>query len=137
MATTATDVLPYFTTPAGDLAETSRGNLCCLGTDGVWRTPPEDENVLPGITRRDLLQAWTDLGRPFVDRPPRGRRQLRAATAVVSTSSISGVVIVDRIDDHRLRGAGGSGGAGGGAQPAPGVRLSAVGERATSPAGAA
>lgn len=100
--TGAIDVLPYFTTPTGDIAETSRGNLCCLGADGVWRTPPEDENVLPGITRRDLLRAWTDLGQAFQIGRVR-QADLRAATAILSTSSISGVVIVDRIDDRALQ----------------------------------
>lgn len=99
--TGATDVLPYFTTPAGNLAETSRGNLCCRGVDHVWRTPPEDENVLPGITRRDLLHAWTDLGQSF-EIGHVGPAALRSANAIVSTSSISGVLIIDRIDDHRF-----------------------------------
>ncbi len=94
-------VWPYFLSPVGHLAETSRGNLCVLGSDDVWRTPPEDEHVLPGVTRRALLRVWTDLGRPYrIGHVAPG--ELRDARAVVSTSSISGLVLVDQVDDHRM-----------------------------------
>ncbi len=59
-----------------------------------------------------------------LDRPRSGRRRLREATAILSTSSISGVVIVEQIDDHLFDRDGGAGGARGRAQPALGVRLS-------------
>ena len=94
-------VWPYFVSPEGHVAETSRGNLCLLGPDDVWRTPPEDEHVLPGVTRRALLRVWTDLGRPYrieYIAPD----ELRTARAVVSTSSISGLVLVDQVDNLLL-----------------------------------
>ena len=56
--------LPYFLDPAGRVAETSRGNLFVQGADGVWRTPPADEHVLPGVTRRALLDELGDRGVP-------------------------------------------------------------------------
>src|SRR5919112_2041651 len=44
--------LPYFlTAAAGQVAETSRGNLFCQRPDGVWLTPPLDDHLLPGVTR--------------------------------------------------------------------------------------
>ena len=52
--------LPYFLDPAGRVAETSRGNLFVQGADGVWRTPPAGEHVLPGVTRRALLDELGD-----------------------------------------------------------------------------
>ena len=55
--------------------------------------------MLPGVTRRDLLRVWTDLGRPYRIEYV-APDELRTARAVVSTSSISGVVIVDQVDDH-------------------------------------
>jgi para-aminobenzoate synthetase / 4-amino-4-deoxychorismate lyase len=93
--------LPYFTTAAGSVAETSRGNLCWLGPDGVWRTPPEDDHTLPGITRRELLGAWTDRGQ-LAEIRRADPDELRAAAAILTTSSISGLVIVEEIDGHRL-----------------------------------
>lgn len=92
--------LPYFLTPDGHLAESSRGNLCLLRADGVWISPPESEHVLPGVTRRDLLRELSERGeRLRIDdlRPP----DLLEARALLHCSSISGIVIVERLDDHR------------------------------------
>ena len=43
--------------PAGLITETSRGNLFWRGADGVWCTPPLDEQVLPGVTRREVMES--------------------------------------------------------------------------------
>ena len=70
--------LPYFLDPAGRVAETSRGNLFVQGADGVWRTPPAGEHLLPGVTRRALLDELGDRGVAVeiapvtADRPARG-----------------------------------------------------------------
>ena len=83
----------------------------------------------PGVTRRDLLRVWTDLGQPYrIDHV--APDELRTARAVVSTSSISGVVLVDQIDDHLLTAPSGAGRARGRAEPTAGVQLSASRARA-------
>ena len=93
--------LPYFVTPVGHLAESSRGNLCLRTPDGVWLSPPENEHVLPGVTRRDLLRALVRRGnRIRVDDVVPD--ELEDATALLHCSSVSGVVIVDRLDEHRF-----------------------------------
>lgn len=93
--------LPYFLDPSGRLAETSRGNLFVLGTDDVWRTPPAGEDVLPGVTRRALLDVLGDHGVP-VDIVPLTVAGLAAARSAVWTSSLSGVVGVTELDGRRL-----------------------------------
>ncbi len=93
--------LPYFLDPAGRPAETSRGNLFVLGVDDVWRTPPAGEDLLPGATRRALLDALGDRGVP-VEIRPLTTADLAAARSVVWTSSLSGVVGVSEIDGRPL-----------------------------------
>ncbi len=92
---------PLFTEPGPDgeplAVETSRSNLAIVGPDGVLRTPPLAENVLPGITRRRLLDAAFDRGRPVVLGPIRVCEVL-GARLVLSLSSISGVAAVDSLD---------------------------------------
>ncbi len=93
--------LPYFMTPAGHLGESSRGNLCLRGADGIWCSPPESEHVLPGVTRRDLLRALVRRGdRIRIDDVALG--ELDNASALLHCSSVSGVVIVDRLDESRF-----------------------------------
>ena len=43
------------------ITETSRGNLFLKQADGVWCTPPLDEEVLPGITRREVIDILDQL----------------------------------------------------------------------------
>ena len=95
---------PLFTAPGpdGELAlETSRGNLAIVCSDGLLRTPELAEDVLPGITRRRLLDAAVDRGRPVLIGPVR-LAELSTARLVLSLSSIAGVVAVDSLDGRRL-----------------------------------
>jgi branched-subunit amino acid aminotransferase/4-amino-4-deoxychorismate lyase len=71
------------------------------GPDGVLRTPELGESVLPGITRRRLLDAAFDRGRPVVLGPLR-LGDLRTARLVLSLSSIAGVAAVGSLDGDRL-----------------------------------
>ena len=94
--------LPYFVLDdVTGVTESSRGNLFCCRPDGVWRTPPLDEHLLPGVTRREVLDLLADL-----DVEVRVERvspaDLRGAAAVFWTSSLSGVVAVTAVDDHPL-----------------------------------
>ncbi|MCW2810731.1 MAG: putative para-aminobenzoate synthase component, partial [Friedmanniella sp.] len=95
-------VLPYFLSPGTDtVTETSRGNLVIQGPDAVWRTAPLDDDVLPGVTRREAVVALGDLGeRVRVERVPQSG--LRDARAAFTTSSLSGAVAVTAIDGHPL-----------------------------------
>ena len=93
--------LPYFLDPSGRLAETSRGNLFVLDLDGIWRTPPANDHLLPGVTRRALLDELSDRQIPC-ELAPIGRAQLATAVAAVWTSSLSGVVEITAVDGRRL-----------------------------------
>jgi para-aminobenzoate synthetase/4-amino-4-deoxychorismate lyase len=96
---------PLFTEPGPDGAElvleTSRGNVAVICQDGVLRTPVLGENVLPGITRRRLLDAALDRGWP-VALEPVALVEVRRARLVLSLSSIRGVAAVEFLDGARL-----------------------------------
>ena len=98
----AAPALPYFSPDdATGATESSRGNLFCCGADGVWRTPPLDEHLLPGVTRREVLDLLADLDVEV--RVERVRpAELHRAQAVFWTSSLSGVVAVTAIDGSPL-----------------------------------
>jgi para-aminobenzoate synthetase/4-amino-4-deoxychorismate lyase len=97
--------LPYFVAPANDgghVVETSRGNLFCL-IDGVWLTPPLDENLLPGVTRRDVLDLMARHRIPLrIDCFT--VEEFRGSAAAFWTSSLSGAVPVSAVDGHPLAG---------------------------------
>lgn len=93
--------LPYYLDPFGRLAETSRGNLVVLGADDVWRTPPAGEHLLPGVTRRALLDVLGDHG-VTVEIAPVTVQDLAEVRAAVWTSSLSGVVAVSALDGRPL-----------------------------------
>ncbi|MEO6504202.1 MAG: aminodeoxychorismate synthase component I [Jatrophihabitantaceae bacterium] len=96
---------PLFTEPSPDGAElaleTSRSNLAVISRGGVLRTPVLGEDVLPGITRRRLLDAALDRGWP-VALGPVPLSEVRAARLVLSLSSIRGVAAVESLDGDCL-----------------------------------
>jgi para-aminobenzoate synthetase/4-amino-4-deoxychorismate lyase len=93
--------LPLFTDQDGCLAETSRGNLVIVPEPGVLRTPVLSDQVLPGVTRRRLLDAAGDRGWR-IELGPVSITGLLAARLAVSTSAISGVLGIASLDGHRL-----------------------------------
>ncbi len=95
--------LPYFVAGSPGVTESSRGNLFCQGADGVWRTPPLDGHLLPGVTRREVLDLLPDLGETVAVQRL-SPADLRSARALVWTSSLSGVVAVEAVDGHPLPG---------------------------------
>jgi para-aminobenzoate synthetase/4-amino-4-deoxychorismate lyase len=99
----AGDALPYFTVEDGGtwVTETSRGNLFCRSADGVWLTPPLDEHLLPGVTRREVLDLMTELVVP-VEVRRFSTTHLQQAKAAFWTSSLSGVVAVTAVDGRHL-----------------------------------
>ncbi len=92
--------LPYFT-QAGFIAETSRGNLFWLDAAGQWCTPPLDEAVLPGVTRREALDLLAERATPVQIRPATVL-DLQQAGGAFWTSSLSGAVAVDWVDGRPL-----------------------------------
>jgi len=92
--------LPYFA-EAGRVTETSRGNLFWRDDEGAWCTPPLDEQVLPGVTRREVIDLLDRSGTPVRIRPGRPA-DLYRASGVFWTSSLSGAVAITAIDDQSL-----------------------------------
>jgi para-aminobenzoate synthetase/4-amino-4-deoxychorismate lyase len=101
--------LPYFTPPDRPelITETSRGNLFLKQADGAWCTPPLDEEVLPGITRREVIDILDQLHarderQAAVRIRPSSVDDLRHAHGAFWTSSLSGAVGVTAVDGHPL-----------------------------------
>ena len=85
----------------GTVLETESGNVFLLLADGTLITPPLRDDVLPGVTRRALLDHARDEGRPV---------QIRGfdvaeltANAAFWTDSRSGAVPIASVDGVRLR----------------------------------
>ncbi|OYO01897.1 bifunctional chorismate-binding protein/class IV aminotransferase [Enemella evansiae] len=95
----AGDAFPLFVADDGVLLETSRGNLFLQREDGSWVTPPLRDDLLPGVTRRIVLERAPHLGVPIAIEPPRLDGRYRSA---FWTSSLSGIVPITAIDDHSM-----------------------------------
>jgi para-aminobenzoate synthetase/4-amino-4-deoxychorismate lyase len=97
--------LPLFGSPArtDDIAETSRGNIFIQDQDGSWCTPPLDEHVLPGVTRREVVDVLDDQQTPAVIRRCTPADLLRSRSAFW-TSSLSGAVPIAVVDGVALPG---------------------------------
>ena len=95
--------LPFFTSQVRphDITETSRGNLFVQDHDGVWCTPPLDEQVLPGVTRREVLDLLDDRGMPAQIRRC-SVHELRQSRGAFWTSSLSGAVPIAAVDGRPL-----------------------------------
>ena len=84
--------VPLFVAPDGTVLETSRGNVVLLAPDGGLVTPPLRDDLLPGVTRRALLDLAHDQGRRVELRPFTLAQML--TSAAFWTSSISGAVVI-------------------------------------------
>jgi para-aminobenzoate synthetase/4-amino-4-deoxychorismate lyase len=95
--------LPFFTSLARphDITETTRGNLFMQDRDGVWCTPPLDEQVLPGVTRREVLDLLDDQRAPVRIRRC-SAKELRRSRGAFWTSSLSGAVPITAVDGAEL-----------------------------------
>jgi para-aminobenzoate synthetase/4-amino-4-deoxychorismate lyase len=95
--------LPFFTSLARphDITETTRGNLFMQDRDGVWCTPPLDEQVLPGVTRREVLDLLDDQRTPVRIRRC-SAQELRQSRGAFWTSSLSGAVPITVVDGAEL-----------------------------------
>ncbi|HZC72910.1 MAG TPA: aminodeoxychorismate synthase component I [Jatrophihabitans sp.] len=84
----------------GAVLETTRGNVFVIEPDGRLVTPPLRDDLLPGVTRRALLDLARDAGR---------RTELRSFDVLEMitkpafwTSSLSGAVPIHRVDSVDL-----------------------------------
>ena len=100
VAGTAASRAPLFVAADGTVLETSRGNVFLLDADGTLTTAPLRDDLLPGVTRRAVLDLAHDAGRPV---------RLRSfsvaelcAAAAFWTSSLSGAVPIASVDGRRL-----------------------------------
>jgi para-aminobenzoate synthetase/4-amino-4-deoxychorismate lyase len=85
-----------FVAADGTVLETERGNVFLVEPDGTLVTAPLRDDLLPGVTRRAVLDLARDAGRPAVLRGfDRAELLTRPAFA---TSSLSGAVPIHRVD---------------------------------------
>jgi para-aminobenzoate synthetase / 4-amino-4-deoxychorismate lyase len=87
---------PLFVAADGTVLETDRGNVFLLDEDGTLVTPPLRDDLLPGVTRRALLDLARDLGRPTALRGF-DLDEMRRRPAFW-TSSLSGAVPIHALD---------------------------------------
>jgi para-aminobenzoate synthetase/4-amino-4-deoxychorismate lyase len=93
---------PLFVAADGTALETSRGNLFLIQDDGALVTPPLRDDLLPGVTRRAVLDLARGDGRE-VELRAFGVPELHRAACVFWTSSLSGAVPVVEVDGVALR----------------------------------
>jgi para-aminobenzoate synthetase/4-amino-4-deoxychorismate lyase len=92
---------PLFVAPDGTVLETASGNVFLLLADGTLVTPPLRDDLVPGVTRRALLDHARDSERPVQVRA----FDLAEMTVNVAfwTNSISGAVPISSVDGVPLR----------------------------------
>jgi len=83
----------------GEVLEATWANVLAV-VGGRLCTPPLDGRILPGVTRRALLDVAVDLGVP-VAIAPLGADQLATADAVLLTSAVRGLLWVRAIEGRR------------------------------------
>jgi hypothetical protein len=96
---------PLYVSGDDMVLETSRGNVFLVTSDGTLVTPPLGDGLLPGVTRRALLDLARDTGRAHEIRPV-SRAELLESSAFWSSSvslalsirSVDGVEL-PRVDD--------------------------------------
>jgi branched-chain amino acid aminotransferase len=84
----------------GLLAEGPTTNVFLVEADGTLRTPPE-HSVLPGITRRSILEIARSEGRRVEDSEPVPADALFRAREAFLTGTSAGVWPIASVDDHR------------------------------------
>jgi para-aminobenzoate synthetase/4-amino-4-deoxychorismate lyase len=100
LAAAEQDGVPLFVADDGTVLETSRGNVFLFCSDGTLVTPPLRDDLLPGVTRRALLDLVRDDGRPT--RMEAFTVDDMAHSAAFWTSSLSGVVPIASVDGRAL-----------------------------------
>jgi len=84
----------------GNITETSSANIFCI-KDGIIRTPPINDGVLPGVTRRLTLSLASSLGLVVKEEsiPP---KNLEKADAIFVTSAATGIRNVEQIEETKF-----------------------------------
>jgi para-aminobenzoate synthetase/4-amino-4-deoxychorismate lyase len=94
--------LPLFTSYSRpDITETSRGNIFIQDQRGSWGTPPLDEHVLPGVTRREVIDLLDEQLTPVVIRRY-SLEDLLHSRGAFWTSSLSGAVPITAVNGTPL-----------------------------------
>jgi len=88
---------PLYVAGDGTVLETSRGNVFALMSDGALVTAPLRDDLLPGVTRRAVLDRAADLGLP-ARVAPFTLADLRTARAAFTSGSLRGLVPITSID---------------------------------------
>lgn len=91
----------YFTLADGSVTEGSRSTVFCV-VDGVLRTTPLDLPILPGVTRREILDRAAELRIP-AEEAAFTPADLAAADEVFLTGSVLGVRPVAAVDGKTCR----------------------------------
>ena len=84
----------------GNITETSSANIFCI-KDGVVRTPPINDGVLPGVTRRLTLGLASSLGL-VVKEESITPMNLKQANAIFVTSAATGIRNVEQIEEIKF-----------------------------------
>ena len=80
----------------GRVTECAHSNVSIL-KDGVFQTAPTDNLILPGITRKHLIELCGELGIPVREIPFSVKEMMEADEIIVSSSTIHGAR-VEKID---------------------------------------
>ncbi|HEX3813199.1 MAG TPA: aminotransferase class IV, partial [Mycobacteriales bacterium] len=96
--------LPLFVDVAGQVLETTRGNVFLILGEELL-TPPATDAILPGVTRRLVLDAAFDLG-VIVRIEPIPLARIHAADGLFTTSAVSEITHIDELDGAALPAAG-------------------------------
>ena len=91
---------PLYVAADGTVLETSRGNVVLIDADGGLVTPPLRDDLLPGVTRRAVLDLARDDGRPHRIRSFAVDELM--AHAAFWTSSVSLAVPIHHVDSVAL-----------------------------------
>ena len=84
----------------GNITETSSANIFCI-KDGAVRTPPINDGVLPGVTRRLTLGLASYLGLA-VKEESITPMNLKQANAIFVTSAATGIRNVEQIEETKF-----------------------------------
>ncbi len=89
-----------FLTERGEIAEMTTSSFFCV-RDGVLYTPPLDEDILPGITRQQILKGASVLGIEVREEHLLPSFLLKSEEAFL-TSSVRGVVPIASVDEYQF-----------------------------------
>ena len=81
----------------GRVTECSHSNVHIITSDGVFKTAPTDNLILPGIARAHLIKACGELGIP-VDETPFSVEEMMNADEVLISSSTAPIRVCNIID---------------------------------------